>query len=206
VPSGAPVTPRPRQSASCTKLSNRAPARSLLAASVVAAIATSSLSLRADEPFALAPDDIPSAFFVAKSQNRNQVHYGVHVDRACRPVGAAPLFGYWRMLENRGRLEPLLDREEPAYGLCEGQTIEAVEGNHSTIRVCLRAMPDRPVLVNVDRAGSKCIATATTMIAGAESRLHFVYAKLAWVFGIDYLLLRGARDVGGGKIEEVVRR
>src|SRR5215471_13225370 len=73
--------------------------------------------------FAPAPGDIPSVFFIAKSQNRNQVHYGIRLDRSCRPSGERPVFAYWRMLENHGELEPLLPVETTAYGLLDEQTV-----------------------------------------------------------------------------------
>lgn len=60
---------------------------------------------------------VQSIFHIAKSENRNQVHYGAHVDEACRPIGAAPIYAYWRMFERSPtRTEALLDREQPGYG------------------------------------------------------------------------------------------
>src|SRR5262249_36233646 len=107
---------------------------------------------------------------------------------------------------NGGQLEPLLDREVPAYGLCEDQKVEATEAGRATIRVCLRALPDRPLRVTVQRTAGACRAAATTTIAGTEARLKFVYVRLAWILGIDYLLLRGTRVDGGASIEEIVHR
>jgi hypothetical protein len=180
--------------------------RALLLASAGIAVVTMTGAVRGEEPFDVAPTDIPSAFFIAKSHNRNQVHYGVHVDRECRPVGDAPVFAYWRMLENGGLLEPLLDREVPAYGLCEDQKVELTEAGHSTIRICLRALSERPLRLTVARTAAGCRATASATIAGTEARLEFVYVRIAWPFGIDYLLLRGNRWEGGLPIEEIVRR
>jgi hypothetical protein len=178
----------------------------LLIASTAIAIATGSRSVRGDEPFGLVPTDVSSAFFIAKSQNRNQVHYGVHVDRNCRPVGDAPVFAYWRMLEKRGQLEPLLDREVPAYGLREDQRVEVTNPGRTTIRVSLRALPERPLRLTVARTEAGCQATTATTIAGTDAQLKFVYVRLAWLLGIDYLLLRGNRFEGGTSIQEVVRR
>ena len=49
------------------------------------------------------PNDVQSVFHVSKSQNRNQVHYALRLDQQCRPVGKAPVYGYWKKLEKRGR-------------------------------------------------------------------------------------------------------
>ncbi len=179
--------------------------RNLVLATTAIVIATTSRGARGEERFELAPTDIASAFFIAKSQNRNQVHYGVHVDRECRPVGDAPIFAYWRMLENGGELEPLLDREVPYYGLGDDQKVE-LSPTGSSIRVNLRALPERPVVVTLTRTKSGCQATAATTIAGSEAQLTFVYVRLAWLLGVDYLLLRGHRADNGTSIEEVVHR
>jgi hypothetical protein len=149
------------------------------------------------------PHDLRSVFFIARSTNRNQVHYGLRVDGGCNPLGTEPVYGYWRMLEKQGEVEPILAMEMPAYGLRDAQLVEP-RGTGKTIRVRLRAFPDRAVFVTVTKAESGCSAVATTTIDGAEARLSFVYVKLKWPFGIDYVLLRGT-SLEGGPIEEVVR-
>ncbi len=150
------------------------------------------------------PADTRSVFIVAKSQNKNQVHYGVHLDASCRPLGLAPVFGYWRMFEQRGEIEPMLDIEESAYGLTEGQTVERT-AEETTIRVSLRAFPDRPLVISIRRVDGRCETVARTVIAGVEADLVFVYAKIRWPFGIEYLLLHG-RDPAKRPIEERVAK
>ena len=68
---------------------------------------------------------VRSVFFVAKSENHNEVHYGIALDATCTPAGPAPVFAYWRMRE-RGPLatEPLLSREVAAYGVGDPQKVE----------------------------------------------------------------------------------
>jgi hypothetical protein len=161
---------------------------------------------QAQEPFAPRVTDIASAFFIAKSENRNQVHYGVRVDRDCRPIGEQPVFAYWRMLEHGGEVEPLLDHEVPAYGVLEQRQVQPLEPLGAAIAITLRALPRRVVTVNVRRGAGRCEAEATTVIAGTAARLRFIYARLAWPFGIDYLLLRGRRLDDGRVIEETLRQ
>jgi hypothetical protein len=48
---------------------------------------------------AVATRAVQSIFFIAKSENKNQVHYGIRLDEACSPAGDSPMFAYWRMLE-----------------------------------------------------------------------------------------------------------
>ena len=111
----------------------------------------------ADDIVQFGPADVKSVFFIAKSQNRNQVHYGIRLDKECSPLGRRPLFAYWRMFEKGGELEPLLGTEGPAYGLDEAQEIVNTP-DASRIRSRLRAFPDRPLLVTVTRKDDQCVA------------------------------------------------
>jgi hypothetical protein len=148
--------------------------------------------------------DVASVFLVAKSENRNQVHYGVHLDESCAPVGSVPVFAYWRMLE-RGPLatEPLLSREIGAYGFAEQRVVErGVDGGRVTLR--LRALPGRPITVQTGPRDGACFATATAVIRGSPSALRSVYAQLRWPFGVDHLVLSGQSLADGKPVEERV--
>ena len=142
---------------------------------------------------------VGSAFFIAKSENKNQVHYGVRVDDACNPVGAEPVFAYWKMLE-KGPLatEPLLSREVPAYGIADQRVVErGADGGRVTVR--LRALGTHRIDITTQSRDGACVAVATTPIEGVPATLANVYAQLKWPFGVDYLLLQG-RAVGDGRI------
>jgi Domain of unknown function (DUF4833) len=158
----------------------------------------------ADDIVQFGPGDVRSVFFVAKSQNRNQVHYGVRLDRECNPVSSRPVFAYWRMFENQGESEPLLGTEGPAYGLDDAQEIVNLPDS-SRVRIRLRAFPDRPLVVAITRRGGQCEAEASTTIAGTNARLDSMYVKLRWPFGIDYVLLRGSRNVDRRWIQERIQ-
>jgi hypothetical protein len=147
--------------------------------------------------------DVASVFFVAKSENRNQVHYGVHLDEGCAPTTRAPVFAYWRMLE-RGPLatEPLLALEVRAYGVGEQRVLGREQGG-GRVAVALRALPARTIVVVSQAQGEACRADATTTIGGAPAALTSVYAKLGWPFGVAYLLLSG-RGPDGREVRERV--
>lgn len=131
------------------------------------------------------------AFFVSKSENRNQVHYAVAVDAQCKMAGTAPMFARWKMLEKgEGIEEPLLDREQAAYGI----TSQSIHGGR--VRIVLRALPSRPVIVETYVADGTCRASARMTVAGSNARLFNVHAALRWPFGVDYLLLQGWTDDG----------
>jgi hypothetical protein len=152
---------------------------------LLAAIATTFLAATASAA------DVPSAFFISKTENKNQVHFSVHMDDACNPDGVAPVRAYWRMLEKGPQVtESLLPREERAYGIAR-QTNEG-----GSIRVVLRAIPARPITIHTWRAADgTCASSSSTMISGFAGRLYNIHVVLSW-YGVDYLLLTGWRDDG----------
>jgi hypothetical protein len=148
--------------------------------------------------------EVPSVFFVAKSENRNQVHYGIRLDEACAPAGRDPLFAYWRMLE-RGPLvtEPLLPLEFGAYGVGEQHVLARGE-NGGQVSASLRALPARAITVDSRPQGEACVAVASTRIGGAPAALTSVYAQLGWPFGVAYLVLAGRSLSDGREVRERV--
>jgi hypothetical protein len=174
--------------------------RSALVAGL-AALATTAGAARGDPSH-----DVASAFFVAKSENRNQVHYGVHLDTTCAPSGVAPVFAYWRMLEHGpSATEPLLSREQPAYGIAEQRVVERrTDGGRLLVR--LRALADRPIEIATGPREGGCEVTATTVIDGAPAVLSSVFAQLRWPFGVDYLMLSGRSLADGRLLHERLAR
>lgn len=146
-----------------------------------------------------------SAFFITRSTNRNQVHYGIQVDENCRPQGPQPVHAYWRMLEKGEKdVEPLLGREGPAYGLADGQRVEALPSGWR-VQVRLRAWPNRTIDVDVFRENGRCVARAWTRMEGRVAQIERIFVKTSWPTGVDYVLLSG-RDADGQSAREVLRR
>jgi hypothetical protein len=110
----------------------------------------------------------------------------------------SPIHAYWRMLEKGpGVTEPLLPREERAYGVAR----QAVASD--VVRMALRAMPDREITVITWRAGDICAAAAWMNISGVRARLLDVHVVLTWPFGVDHIVLNGVtRD--RRPLEEIV--
>ncbi len=131
-------------------------------------------------------------FSISKSENHNYVQYSVHLDAACAPAGNAPVFAYWRMLEHGpDATEPLLSREQPAYGVAS-QSVIARRDDRGSVRVTLHALPEAPLFVESWRdAGGVCKAEVHTPIAGVAARLFNVHAVLRWPFGVARLLVSG---------------
>lgn len=144
--------------------------------------------------------EIPSAFFVAKSQNKNQVHYGVRVDdNTCTPAGNAPVWPYWKMFEKGPNItEAITSGEEKYFGI-ERQEVEG-----PTVRIILRGLPSRPVVIQTWRdANGACLSSSSMTISGSLHRLYSVYVALK-LFSVDYLQLTGWADNGSVVREKIV--
>jgi uncharacterized protein DUF4833 len=143
-------------------------------------------------------------FSISKSENKNQVAFAVRLDAECRPVGDAPVYAYWRMLERSpAAVEPLLPVEQGAYGIGR-QRVERGESG-GAVRIALRALPDREILVRTVRQASACAAVASTRIADTPAHLFNVHARIAWPFGVDSLLITGWAESDGHVVRETMR-
>jgi len=149
--------------------------------------------------------ELPSAFFISKSENRNEVHFAVSIDERCVPVGAAPVRPYWLDREKGvGVTSPLLPREEPAYGIAS-QTVVSREATRGTIRLSLRALPQRSLEILTARAvDGTCQAWTHTAIAGERAQLFNVHATLKFL-GIESILLTGWATSDKRVIRETIK-
>jgi hypothetical protein len=140
---------------------------------------------------ARADQTIPSVVFVTKSENKNQVHYGLHLTDGCTFASASPVYAYWKMLEKGTNvIEPLLSREQRAYGIAR----QEVAGD--VVTLTLRGVPQRPIKIHVARGeDGKCAATAETTIAGVLARVFNVHIALGFLH-VDHLLLTGWNAAG----------
>lgn len=147
---------------------------------------------------------VSSVFHVEKSENKNQVHYAVRVDERCRPTGKAPVYAYWRDLEDGPKaVSPLLQHEQPAYGLTEPRATEVNESG-GEIRIGMRGFPDRALRIVTFAEGGGCRARAYTPIEGAPAMLTSIYVELGFLFSVDYVLVRGLRVSDARPVKEKV--
>ncbi len=143
------------------------------------------------EPILFGPHDVASLFTISKSENKNQVVFAIRLDDQCVPLGSAPVIQYWRMREKSpSGTEPMLSREAAAYGI-RSQSILERRPDSGKVQIALNALPDRLIVIETRKQGDRCLAWSTIAIAGKRAFLYDVYAKQAFVFGVDYLLLSG---------------
>ncbi|HEY2733451.1 MAG TPA: DUF4833 domain-containing protein [Polyangiales bacterium] len=147
---------------------------------------------------------LDSVFHIEKSENKNQVHYGVHVDADCRPLGAQPVYAYWREFEKGPHVvSDLLGHELPAYGLTAPRSISTA-AHGGEIHIGLRGFPERPLAIQTGRFGSSCGARAFTTIQKQPAVLRSIYVKIGFLFSIEYVIVRGLRIADAAAIEEKV--
>lgn len=143
---------------------------------------------------------VASVFFIAKSENRNQIHYGVRLDPQCRPVGRNPVHAYWRDLEEGPAVtSPLLAREQPAYGI--GVQYARVTELGGNVRVRLRAYPSRVLVIETSRGPSGCVARAVTTISGRRAHLVRIFAQIGFL-SVDHIVLHGRSLDGDRPVQE----
>ena len=158
------------------------------------------LDANADDAVRFGPNDVASVFHISKSENRNEVHYGIRLDEHCAPAQGA-VFAYWRELEKGpNETSQLLAVEQPAYGIARQQM------THGKVRLTLRALPSRTVIIEPKKGeDGRCTAVAHMEIAGAPARLDRVFAQIAWPAGVDWLQLEGAAEPDGHPVRERVQ-
>lgn len=180
-----------------------------LCALLVTALASADVGAASGAPAAISSAALPlaaiqSIFQIEKSENRNQVHYAVNVDAACRPIGPKPVYGYWRDLERGPKaVSPLLDHEQRAYGLNDPRSIRANGGAYE-IRLSLRGFPERPLVIQVFAQDGRCFARTVTTIQGQPALLRSIYVDLGFLFSVNYALVRGVRIRDGALVQEKV--
>ena len=152
------------------------------------------------------PNDVPTAFFIDKSQNRNRVDYGVRLDASCLPVGDEPVFAYWREFEKTPlRLSGLMPAERGVYGVGK-QRIARRDETGAEVVVKLKKL-DREVVITTRRQDDgHCAAVARTLIAGVTSaQLASAHVQLKSPLIIAYVEIRGTDPASGAPIAERVK-
>jgi hypothetical protein len=133
-------------------------------------------------------------FFIQRNKNRNEVHYGIHLDEACRPLGDGPVYNYWRRIEEGpGVVKPVTLLQQAGYGFRS----QRVEGG--SVLVTLRALPERAIRVEATHDANGCRARAYMEIAGRPNRFRraYVYAEPGVVLpNVKYIELFGTAADG----------
>jgi hypothetical protein len=158
-----------------------------------------------------APFDVQTVFYISKSDDRNRVDYGIHLDDRCVPIKDDAVFQYWRDFENSPpvRIHTLGIIEYIPYGISEQRTIrKAPGGGYQIIR--LRQFEKTPIgIITKKEADGHCSSQARATINGKEAELTYVYVKLAKggiAPSVDYVDVHGKALDTGVEVQERVRK
>jgi Domain of unknown function (DUF4833) len=173
---------------------------------LVLGVATTVTCQAAAEEVPMGPNDVPTVFFISKSDDHNRVDYGIRLDASCAPINDAAVFPYWREFEKAPpvRTHAIGALEVPAYGIAEQRLVQkAPDGAVYTVK--LRALPRVITLTTSRGPDGKCVAVARTLVGGRHAVLLSAYVKLGGAFSIEYVDLHGTKP-DGGPVEERLRR
>jgi len=160
-------------------------------------------SASADERFG--PYDVRTLFSIDKNTDRNQVQYGIRLDRDCVPRGSEPVYAYWRQFERGGEVTDDLNfLDRTVYGI-KDQHVAAQPGGITRVVIRLRATSDRSIGIYVRKENGGCVGDAMTFIAGISARLRLIHVELAGPLSVSWIELRGTKTDGAAPIVERVK-
>ena len=150
------------------------------------------------------PYDIRTVFVIAKNENKNQVHYGIHLDKDCMPIGKEPVYAYWQQLEEGPNVIQdlnLLDRT--AYGINSQQVLKRTP-EESKVLITLKPASDRGIAVVTRKRDGQCVADPIARINGSPARLERIFVHIAGFLRVDWIDIKGIFN-GSPVIERVKR-
>jgi hypothetical protein len=181
-------------------------ARRVMAGSMLGAVLAIAATALADVHFG--PHDVPTVFFVSKSDDANRVDYGIRLDPRCRPASTSPMAVYWREFEGgrQGRVTHGLNLlEVHAYDVADQRILTQGEDG-ATLSLTIRALRARAITVHT-RPGpaGRCLAEAHTTIGHVDAILHHVHLTLDGPGQVRHADLFGT-TAGGREVTERVLR
>lgn len=174
----------------------------------VASLATLSPATAEAEEIRFAQNDVPTVFFINKSDDHNRVDYAMRLNADCNAATQEAVFQYWREFESSPpvRTHGLNALERVAYGISEQHVIRN-EGKRDEHTIRLKQLP-RPITIVTEKgADGKCSAYAKVSINGAESRLVNVYVKLGgFLSSVQYVEIHGKNLTTNAAVMERVKK
>jgi hypothetical protein len=141
--------------------------------------------------------DIPTVFYISKSDDKNRVDYGIRLDQRCAPVKDESVFQYWRHFQppDNGTQTHLLGTfEYIPYGISEQRSLHKTQTGGVHL-MKLRQFDKTPIaIITKKEADGKCTSQARAIINGKEAELTYIYVKLGkggLVPSVDYVDVHG---------------
>lgn len=135
--------------------------------------------------------DVRTVFHIAKSDDRNRVDYGIHLDDRCRPVGSQPIYAYWHRFEpGAARYGDLNAFDAQVYGIVR-QEVRSRASTGTWTEMRIGAMPNLSILVLTQRVGDRCVARARIDVNDRPAYVDRVFVQLDPPFGISHVVFSG---------------
>lgn len=151
--------------------------------------------------------DVPTVFFINKSDDGSRVDYGMRLDQKCQPANDEAVFPYWREFDNPPvRTHGLKWVEYMAYGVSEQRIISRNDGG-GVYKIKLKQF-NRPIVITTSKhQDGRCSATARMTIASQEgAELLSVFLKLGGFLSVDYAEIHGKHPQTGAPLVERVKK
>lgn len=150
------------------------------------------------------PHDVHSVFHVAKSENQNQVHYALHLDAACKPMGKRPVFAYWQRLREGKRVDDqLTGLGTTVYGASDEQKVTPLRSGGNSVEMFVKALKSVRISIEIEKTPQGCRAVPYTTILKQRARLSHAFLQLgAWGLTVKYVDVVGFSVNGGKRLAE----
>ncbi len=182
------------------------PARVVVALFALAASALGSTGSASAADPRFGPNDIRTLFVIAKNIDRDEVQYGIHLDKDCVPIGDAPIYAYWRQFEQGSDVtEDLNVLDRTVYGI-DGQWVTKRSADDSKVLMTLKATPKRGIAVITKKRDGKCVADTIATINRRPARLQRVFVHVPGFLRVDWIEIRGVDGATGEPAFEHVNR
>jgi hypothetical protein len=147
--------------------------------------------------------DVPTVFYISKSDDHNRVDYGMRLGDQCTALNNDAVFPYWREFEHAPpvRTHPLGTFEYFAYGISDQHAVRGATSGQYVIK--LKQFGQRPIWITTKReADGHCSVLARCAIAGVRfAELFSIYVKLSGPLSVEYVVVKG-KDLETGKLIE----
>ncbi len=154
------------------------------------------------------PSDIPTVFFISKSDDGNRVDYGMRLNADCAADNNDTVFPYWREFEPPPvHTKPLGVFAHLGYGISD-QRRRNVGKPDAVYQVRLKQFSQRPIFITTTRnANGHCQALARVQIGAVPfAQLDSIFVKLSGPLTVDYIVVKGRSLATGQLLEERVNR
>ena len=145
------------------------------------------------------PNDVQTVFVIGKSDDGNQMQYGIHLTHQCLLEGKEPVYRYWRELDKGpNALVAPTWFDGFGYGI-ERQTVRA---DKLSVSMTIKPAPTRLIEIVARKEGEKCQATAYTAISGKKAELKMIFIQLSGPLSVSAITIRGVDLTSGEAVSE----